>query len=89
MADRRDLPIKVTDHAVLRYLERVQGFNIEAVREHISKVCAGPAAAGAMTLRAEGVRFTFSRDRKTVTTVMPDDGTLPCRTTIQRLGARE
>lgn len=39
-------PIHVTDHAVLRYLERAIGLNIEAVRQHIAGVCGTPAAFG-------------------------------------------
>jgi len=32
--------MRVTDHAVLRYMERVQGFDVEAVRQHIARSCA-------------------------------------------------
>lgn len=61
---------RVTDHAVLRYIERVGGFDVEAVRQHIAKVCAEAVAAGATTLKHDGIRFTFSTGA--VTTVMPD-----------------
>lgn len=63
-------PIRVTDHAVCRYLERVMGLNIEMVREHIAGVCAGPAAFGAVCVRSEGHRFEIVNN--TVTTVSPD-----------------
>jgi len=66
----KDPPLRVTDHAVLRYLERAMGFNIDIVREHIASVCAGPAAVGAVCVRAENVRFEIVNN--TVTTVTPD-----------------
>lgn len=63
-------PVRVSDHAVLRYLERAMDLNIEIVREHIASVCAGPAAVGAVCVRAEGVRFEIINNA--VTTVAPD-----------------
>lgn len=50
----------VSDHAVLRYLERVQGFDIEAVRTHIGIVCRSACRAGAASLKTEGVEFQFT-----------------------------
>ena len=63
-------PIRVTEHAVVRYLERAMGFNIEAVRQHIADTCSGAAAAGAVCVRAEGLRFEIANN--TVTTITPD-----------------
>lgn len=60
----------VTDHAVLRYLERVQGQPIEQVREHIRKTCEAAAALKATCVRAEGARFEIVDNR--VVTVAPD-----------------
>ena len=76
---------RVTDHAVLRYIERVGGFDVDAVRRHIANVCAQAVAAGATTLKHDGVRFTFSSDA--VTTVMPDKPG-PTGATIRRLKER-
>lgn len=70
-------PLIVTDHCVLRYLERVQGQPIEAVRDHIRKLCEGPAALQAKCVRAEGVRFEIQNNH--VVTTRPD-GTMPSRT---------
>lgn len=64
-------PIRVTDHAVLRYMERAMGLNIEIVREHIASTCAGAAAVRAVCVRAEGLRFEIANGT-TVTTVVPD-----------------
>jgi len=65
-------PVRVSDHAVLRYMERAMGLNVEIVRSHIADLCAWPAAYGAVTLRSEGVRFEISGN--TVVTVRPDVG---------------
>lgn len=46
------------------------GLNVEIVREHIASLCSGAAAAGAVCVRTEGVRFEFQNN--TVTTVAPD-----------------
>jgi len=75
----------VTDHAVIRYLERCKGFDIEAVRTHIWKVCEGAAKAGATCIRAEGVKFEFASGR--VITVTPD-GTEPSKTSKKLTGQR-
>lgn len=63
-------PLRVTDHSVIRYLERAMGLNVEIVRQHIASICAGPAAIGAVCVRAEGVRFEIANNA--VTTVSPD-----------------
>lgn len=76
-------PLRVTDHAVLRYLERAMGFDIEGVREHIKAICTPAAAIGATCLRAEGVKFEFTTSTNTVTTVVPD-GPVPNITSRER-----
>lgn len=63
-------PIRVSDHAVLRYLERAMGLNIEIVREHILQLCIAPASYGAVCVRAEGLRFEIASGA--VTTIVPD-----------------
>lgn len=69
MTESKD-PIRVTDHCVLRYLERAMGLNIELVRQHILTVCAAPASYGAVCVRSEGLRFEIAAGA--VTTVTPD-----------------
>ncbi len=73
---KKSNPIRVSDHAVLRYLERVVGLNIDMVRKHIADTCAGPAAIGAVCVRSEGFRFEIANgiENSTVTTVRPDTG---------------
>lgn len=63
---------RVTDHAVLRYLERVQGFDVETVRRKIAERCAAPMASGAVSLIFDGHRFEFSNGA--VITVVPYTG---------------
>lgn len=64
------MTLRVTDHAVLRYMERAMELNVEIVRSHIASICAGPAAIGAVCARSEGVRFEIVNN--VVTTVAPD-----------------
>lgn len=61
---------RVSDHAVIRYLERVQGVDVEAVRREISQVVATaedhPGASGVVL---NGLRYKV-RDG-VVTTILP------------------
>lgn len=68
MVGRPTLPL-VSDHAVLRYMERVQGMNVEGVRTHIGMVCRSAVNAGAASLKTEGVEFQFAN--RAVVTVTP------------------
>lgn len=74
--------INVTDHAVLRYLERVMGFDIDGVRKHIADTCAPAMRSGAGCLSAEGVKFQFANS--SVTTITPATN-MPNVTRIGRL----
>jgi hypothetical protein len=49
--------VRISDHAMLRCLERAMGLNIEIVREHILSICSNPAAFGAVCVRSDGMRF--------------------------------
>lgn len=69
--------IIVSDHALIRYLERGMGLNIEIVRQHILSICGDAAAFGAVCVRAEGLRFEIDGNR--ICTVTPDHVT-PNRT---------
>lgn len=64
------LPVRVTDHCVLRFLERVEGMDVEAVRQRIMNVCGGYALVGAKSVRWQGFKFEMSGTA--VTTVTPD-----------------
>lgn len=61
--------ITVTEHALLRYLERVRGFNFDRERRAIEEICRGATTA---RIKKEGhiyeVRNAF------VITIVPDVG---------------
>jgi hypothetical protein len=62
----------VTDHAVLRYLERVKGFDIAAVRrEMLTPGVVAALKAKATAVIIDGVRFQVTDG--TIITVFPDD----------------
>lgn len=63
-------PIRVTDHAVLRYMERAMGLQVETVREHILETCVHAAAFGAVAVKAEGLKFVIQDN--VVVSVVPD-----------------
>lgn len=74
-------PIRVSDHAVLRYLERAMDLNIEMVRQHIEGLCAAPVAVGAICVRSEGLRFEIAGH---VVTTVTQDHQLPSKTSKER-----
>lgn len=76
---------RVTDHAIVRYLERARGFDIEEVRRHIAALCTPAMNAGSHCLHAENVRFILAN--MTVITVEPN-GTMPSETQQRRLAIR-
>lgn len=53
-------PVHVTDHAVLRYMERVMGLDIEAVRVAIAAKVAPAVLAGACGLKSDGFNYRFA-----------------------------
>jgi hypothetical protein len=64
--------VRVTDHAILRWLERVHGIDMEFFRNQVREI-AGPAAAvGASALRRDGFTYVIS-PTGTVVSVVPDD----------------
>ena len=63
----------VTDHAVLRYLERLGGFNIEGLRNDIRARLQAAADAGAGAVVIDGHSFLIDRGDygPVVVTVLP------------------
>lgn len=51
------LPVPVTDHAVLRWLERACGIDVEAVRAAISGCCDRGVDARAQVIVVDQVKF--------------------------------
>lgn len=58
-------PVEVSDHAVLRYLERVGGFEIEALRQNIASHIQASAPDGACSIVVDGFRFVIRSDGHT------------------------
>lgn len=62
MKRRPALP-SVTDHAMLRYLERTQGVDIAAIRRHIAGRVARGVEHGGSAVIVEGVKFVLVENR--------------------------
>lgn len=75
------MPLRITDHALVRYLERVRGFNLDRERQAIRDVCRGVDSG---TIKSNG--HLFEVKGRAVVTVTPDSG-IPCRTKRQRITA--
>lgn len=56
----------VTDHAVLRYLQRVKGIDIDAVRDELGRVVDKAIEMGAGAAVVDGVKYVLN-DRTIVT----------------------
>jgi len=70
---------RVTDHAVLRFIERRCNIDVEAVRKKIDDLVAPAIKAGARTVKADGVQFIIHNGH-VVTTLANGMGTV--RTTV-------
>jgi hypothetical protein len=75
----------VSDHAVLRWIERRFGFDVETERRKIEQVTKAARAAGATSLAVDGVKFVI-REGHVVTTL--ETGMLTARPDKDRI-ARE
>ena len=66
-------PVQVSDHAVLRYLERAGGFEIEALRQAIAGRVARTVLPGAHSVVIDGLRYLVRKgpDGVVVVTVVP------------------
>ena len=68
---RRTAFPKVSDHAVLRYLERARGIEIAAIRRHIAEQVRRGVERGGSAVIVEGVKFVLVENR--VVTVLERD----------------
>jgi hypothetical protein len=62
------LEIIVTDHALIRYLERAHGLDVLHFRKHIAALATNGVKAGASGVTVEGVKLVLQGN--TVTTVL-------------------
>lgn len=63
--------VLIGDHAILRYLERVQGYDLDPIRKEILAICFDGVRMGARTVRWQNWLFQI-RDG-CVVTVVPRD----------------
>jgi len=59
----------VTDHALVRYLDRSLDIDVEAVRKQIAEETAPAIATGAVAMHKEGLRYIF-KGGKVVTVLL-------------------
>ena len=52
--------VSVTDHATLRFLQRVLDIDVEMVRKKIKEICEPAIIAGATQLQHDGITFVFN-----------------------------
>jgi hypothetical protein len=53
--------IIVSDHAVLRYLERIIGLDLDQIRAKLASEIAAAAATGARTVTTQGTTYVFEK----------------------------
>ncbi len=70
---RKRPPIAVSDHAVVRWFERVEGRDIEALREQIAASAAVGVAHGARIVVVSGGKLILDELGQTVITVLRPD----------------
>jgi hypothetical protein len=63
-----DAAFIVTDHAVVRWLQRVHGVEVDFFREEIASIVRDALYAGAKSLRKDGFEYQF-HDGKLMTIV--------------------
>lgn len=76
----------VSDHAVLRFLERECGLDIEGLRRTIGEITALGAAAGAPVVKLDGIRFVLVEGR--VVTTLGRDQVMTWDELRQAMGAK-
>ena len=78
----------VSDHAIVRYLERVEGFDIAALRQTIARRVDYAASLGATAVIIDGFRYVFAVDdggAPIVVTVEPQGMEAPIRRSGRRV----
>lgn len=61
--------VHVTDHAIIRYLERACGVDVDAIRAEIARTVRRGVAQGASGVRVDGLNYRLAG--ATVVTVAP------------------
>lgn len=71
-------PIAVSDHALLRYIERGYGIDLNDIRSEIIRIVGDAAEAGAQRFSRNGLTFAMRPDeylpgRIVVSTILPEE----------------
>lgn len=64
MSKRAFTHIRVTDHAIIRYLERAKNVDMQALREEIATKAQLGALLGASAVTCDGIKFVLEPDIK-------------------------
>lgn len=76
--------VHISDHAVIRFLERHKGIDVQAAREEIAQIALRSGRRGVRYDRAidaeTGLRFGFNGEKNIVTTVLTDRETVAMTT---------
>lgn len=70
-------PIGVSDHALVRYLERVAGVSLEIVRAEIADLVRDALDVGATRVTIAGCVYELDPRTRAVITVLPKGGKAP------------
>ena len=62
-------PIIVTDHAVLRWLERVHGVDVDRLRGRIASLTREAIDLGATSIQIDGFLYTLDPAKRSVITI--------------------
>ena len=78
-------PVHVSDHALVRYLERVAGISLEIVRAEVRDLVRDAINAGATRVVVAGCIYELNPKARTVITVLPKGGKDPrCPSRVER-----
>lgn len=69
------MKIRVSDHALIRYMERVHGYDLAPLRDELSKKISTAAAVGAKNFKDNGFIYTlaYEADSVVVVTVLSNE----------------
>lgn len=67
--------VVVSDHAIVRYLERVGGFDVERLRRQIAEMVAPVAKLGGSGMTRDGLTYVINHN---------DDGTVVVTTVVPK-----
>ena len=68
--DRSDYQVSVSDHALVRWLERVQDIDVSAYRASIADIVRNAMEEGATSIQVDGFLYLFDPHTSTVITVL-------------------